>query len=45
MRSLFVFHQCSGASQKNKEVEGDFETLKASLTLIEDSGKSENGDV
>ena len=45
MRSLFVLRQSSGPSQKNKEVERDFETLKASLTLIEDSGKSENGPV
>ena len=44
MRSLFVLRQSSGASQKNK-VERDFETLKASLTLIEDSRKSQNGPV
>ena len=45
MRSLFVLRQSSGPSQKNKEVERDFETLIAALTLIQDSGKSQNGPV
>ena len=45
MRSLFVLRQSSAASQKDKEVERDLETLKPSLTLIEDSGKSQNGPV